>query len=231
MSAHCHDHACSSQQSPPSGAFRRVLWIALIVNLAMFFVEIITGWQSRSVSLLADAIDFAGDAANYAVSLVVLGMAATWRSRTALWKGWTMIAFGVVVAAKAVWNIAQGSVPEAMTMGVIGALALIANVSVAVLLYAYRNGDANMRSVWLCTRNDALGNVAVMFAALGVFGTASLWPDVLVAAFMASLAIYSGVQVIQHANRELASAELSHAHSTHSENTEAKYEPIPHSRV
>jgi Co/Zn/Cd efflux system component len=170
MSAHCHDHRCDQKQTPPSGGFRCALWIALVVNLAMFLIEIGAGWQSRSVSLLADAIDFAGDAANYAVSLVVLGMAATWRSRTALWKGWTMIAFGIVVAGKALWNVIEGAVPEAMTMGIVGVLALAANVGVALLLYAYRNGDANMRSVWLCTRNDALGNVAVLIAAMGVFG-------------------------------------------------------------
>ncbi len=204
MSAHCHEHNYDNER-PPSGAFTRALWVALVVNLAMFFVEIAVGWQSHSVSLLADAIDFGGDAANYAVSLAVLGLAAPWRSRTALWKGWTMIAFGVVVAAKTMWNVGQGAVPEAMSMGVIGALALAANVGVAFLLYVYRNGDANMRSVWLCTRNDALGNVAVMLAAVGVFGTGTLWPDVLVAGFMAALAIQSGVQVIRQANSELAS--------------------------
>jgi Co/Zn/Cd efflux system component len=156
MSAHCHNPTCDSKQPPPSGALRRVLWIALVVNLAMFFVEIVAGWQSRSVSLLADAIDFAGDTTNYAITLVVLGIAASWRSRTALWKGWAMIAFGGVVAAKAIWTIAHGVVPDAITMSVIGALALVANVGVAILLYAYRNGDASMRSVWLCTRNDML---------------------------------------------------------------------------
>jgi Co/Zn/Cd efflux system component len=172
----------------------------------MFFIEIAAGWQSRSVSLLADAIDFAGDAANYAVSLIVLGMAATWRSRTALWKGWTMIAFGVVVAGKAFWNVTQGAVPEAMTMGIVGVLALVTNVGVALLLYAYRNGDANMRSVWLCTRNDALGNIAVLLAALGVLGTGTLWPDVLVAGLMASLAMQSGVLLVRQASGELANS-------------------------
>jgi Co/Zn/Cd efflux system component len=206
MSAHCHDHRCDQKQTPPSGGFRRALWIALIVNVAMFFVEIGAGWQSRSVSLLADAIDFAGDAANYAVSLIVLGMAATWRSRTALWKGWTMIAFGVVVAGKAFWNVTQGAVPEAMTMGIVGVLALVTNVGVALLLYAYRNGDANMRSVWLCTRNDALGNIAVLLAALGVLGTGTLWSDVLVAGLMASLAMQSGVLLVRQASGELANS-------------------------
>jgi Co/Zn/Cd efflux system component len=202
---HHHGHACASAsiQAPASGKFRRALWIALVVNLAMFFVEIGAGWQAKSVSLLADAIDFAGDAGNYAISLVVLGMAATWRSRSALWKGWAMVAFGIAVAAKALWNIAQGAVPEALTMGAIGFLALAANVGVALLLYAYRNGDANMRSVWLCTRNDAIGNAVVMVAALGVFGTGTLWPDVAAAALMATLAIHSGTRVIRQARGEL----------------------------
>jgi Co/Zn/Cd efflux system component len=223
MSAHCHDHHCDEKQVPPSGAFRHALWIALIVNLAMFLIEMGAGWQSRSVSLLADAIDFAGDAANYAVSLVVLGMAATWRSRTVLWKGWTMIAFGIFVAAKALWNISQGAVPDAMTMGVIGVLALIANVGVAILLYAYRNGDASMRSVWLCTRNDALGNLAVLLAALGVFGTGTLWPDVFVAALMAALAIHSGLQVVRQASGELCSSAASRAHAHDHADSDAQH--------
>ena len=152
---------------------------------------------------LADAVDFFGDAANYGISLLVLGMALTWRARAALFKGLTMGAFGVFVLGRAAWSAAAGTVPEPVTMGAIGALALLANVSVAVMLYAWREGDANMRSVWLCSRNDAIGNVAVMFAALGVLGTGSGWPDFAVAAALGLLALFSAHTIINTAMHEL----------------------------
>ena len=206
MSAHCHHHHADAPASAASPRYRRILWGALIVNAAMFAIEIAAGVQSGSVSLLADAIDFLGDAANYAVSLLVLGMALAWRARAALLKGASMLLFGLFVAGRAAWAFVYGAPPEAVTMGVVGLLALAANVGVAVALYAYREGDANMRSVWLCTRNDALGNLAVMAAALGVFGTGSAWPDLAVAAVMAGLAITAGVTVLREARRELAGA-------------------------
>jgi Co/Zn/Cd efflux system component len=205
MSAHCsHRHA--DQAGAASPRYRTVLWIALAVNLTMFGVEIGAGFKSGSTSLLADAIDFFGDAANYAVSLAVLSMALALRARAAWVKGASMLAFGVFVAGRATWAAWTGAAPDAGTMGAIGALALLANVSVAALLYAWRDGDANMRSVWLCTRNDALGNVAVLLAALGVFGTGRGWPDVAVAAVMAMLAIHSGRSVMKQANGELLAA-------------------------
>jgi len=172
----------------------------------MFIVEIVSGLQSGSVSLLADAIDFAGDAANYAITLTVLSMGAIWRSRAALVKGVSMLAFGVFVLARAGWAIYAGVVPEPLTMGVIGALALVANVVVALMLYAFREGDSNMRSVWLCSRNDALGNIAVMIAAAGVFGTGSGWPDFIVALIMAGLALTAGYSVVRQARQELRAA-------------------------
>ena len=170
----------------------------------MFALELGAGVRSGSASLLADAIDFLGDAANYGLSLWVLGMALAWRARAALIKGMTMLAFGVFVAGRVAWGLWQGSPPEPFTMGAVGLLALAANLGVAALLYAYREGDANMRGVWLCTRNDALGNVAVMVAALGVFGTGSAWPDLAVAAVMATLAITGGWSIVQQARQELA---------------------------
>jgi len=208
MSAHCHhdhdahDHAGGA--APPG--YRRVLWVALAVNLLMFAVEIGAGMVSGSVSLLADAIDFFGDAANYGVSLAVLSLGIVWRARAALLKAASMLAFGVAVLGKAAWAASQGIPPEALTMGVVGVLALAANVGVALLLYRFREGDANMRSVWLCTRNDALGNLAVMAAALGVFGTGSAWPDLAVAAAMGVLALIGGASVVRQARRELAQA-------------------------
>ncbi|HSI53400.1 MAG: cation transporter [Ramlibacter sp.] len=202
---HDHDHGHVHADSSSPG-YRRVLWIALVVNAAMFCVEIAGGLQAGSVSLLADAIDFFGDAANYGLSLAVLGLAVGWRAKAALVKAASMLAFGVVVLAKAGWELVHGVPPEALTMGAIGFLALAANLGVTGLLYAYREGDANMRSVWLCTRNDAIGNVAVMLAALGVFGTGSAWPDLAVAGVMALLAISGGWSVMRQARGELASA-------------------------
>ncbi|MEQ1535035.1 MAG: cation transporter [Burkholderiaceae bacterium] len=199
---HSHDHGSPEAAKHPK--YRKILWFALIVNAAMFAIELGAGFSSGSVSLLADAIDFLGDAANYGVSLAVLTMAMAWRSKAALLKGVCMLGFGVFVLARAIWVAKTGAVPEAATMGSIGLLALIANVTVALLLYRYRTGDANMRSVWLCSRNDAFGNIAVMLAALGVFGTGSAWPDLAVAIGMASLAIWGGWSVIQHARLELS---------------------------
>ncbi len=186
---------------PPG--YRRILWIALAVNALMFLLEVGGGVSSGSVSLLADAIDFFGDAVNYGLSLAVLAMGLVARARAALFKAATMILFGVAVLARAAWAAWNGEPPQALTMGVIGTLALLANVGVAVLLYAYREGDANMRSVWLCTRNDAIGNVAVLVAAVGVFGSGTRWPDLLVAAAMAALALTAGLSVLRQARREL----------------------------
>ncbi|GAB6388266.1 cation transporter [Stutzerimonas marianensis] len=204
MSSKCCDSGCATPAVGP--AFRKALWVALVINLAMFGVEIVSGLRSGSVSLLADAIDFAGDAANYGISLVVLSMGLVWRARAALLKGVTMMAFGLFVLARAGWSLHAGVLPEPMTMGVIGALALLANVAVALMLYAFREGDSNMRSVWLCSRNDALGNIAVMAAAAGVFGTGSAWPDLGVALVMAGLALSAGYSVIRQARQELRTA-------------------------
>ena len=204
MSAQCdHHHHHDNTSAATSPRYKKILWIALAVNLAMFAVEIGAGFRSGSVSLLADAIDFFGDAANYGVTLAVLSMGVVWRGRAARLKGASMLAFGLFVMGRALWMLIQGGIPEAFTMGSIGLLALLANGVVAALLYAYREGDANMRSVWLCTRNDALGNVAVMLAALGVFGTGSAWPDLAVATVMAGLALTSGWAVLRQAGFEL----------------------------
>lgn len=204
MSAHCC-HPTPSQR-PPAAGYRRILWIALLVNLGMFVVEIASGVHAGSVSLLADSLDFLGDAANYGISLFVLGMGLASRARASLFKALCMLLFGIGVLSMAGWRALSGAVPEAITMGLIGSLALAANLLVAVLLFRYREGDSNMRSVWLCTRNDALGNLAVLLAAVGVFGTGTAWPDLLVATVMASLAISAAVQVMRQARTELHSA-------------------------
>jgi Co/Zn/Cd efflux system component len=208
MSQHHHDHSHDHHrhalpEGPVPPGYRKVLWIALAVNALMFLVEIAAGVATGSVSLLADAIDFLGDAGNYGLSLAVLAMGTVARGRAAMFKAACMLSFGVLVLGRAAWGACHGVVPEPLTMGLVGALALLANVGVAVILYAYREGDANMRSVWLCTRNDAIGNVAVMLAALGVFGTGTRWPDLLVAAVMAGLALAAGLSVVRQARQEL----------------------------
>lgn len=218
MSAHCCDHDTPKAETLLNlPRYRRILWIALIVNAAMFLVEICAGVQAGSLSLLADAVDFAGDALNYAVSLAVLASALAWRARAAVLKSLSMMGFGLYVLGAAVWSVWNGEVPQAMTMGVVALMALAANVGVAWMLYAFRDGDANMRSVWLCSRNDAIGNVAVFMAALGVFGTGAAWPDLIVASLMATLALHGGWAVLRQARAELAGKTLEgyghgHAH-------------------
>jgi Co/Zn/Cd efflux system component len=183
--------------------YRRVLWTVLAINAAMFAVEVIAGLAAGSAALQADALDFLGDAANYAISLLVVGMALRYRASAALAKGATMAAFGLWVIGTVVWHAVHGTLPSAFTMGTVGGAALVANVASFGLLWAYRHGDANMRSAWICTRNDILGNMAVLLAALGVFGTGTGWPDIIVAAIMALLAIQGAALVIRQASAEL----------------------------
>lgn len=196
--------SCSHEPAPikPNSKFRMALWIALWINLSMFLVELIGGAYAHSSALWADSLDFFGDAVNYGISLAVLGASLYWRATVALIKGLTMAAFGLVVMAKVIYAYLLGIPPEAITMGIIGAIALLANVITAVILYAFRDGDSNMKSVWLCSRNDAIGNIAVIFAAIGVFGTGSLWPDMIVAVIMASLGLTAGYQVVKQALQE-----------------------------
>lgn len=202
MSAHC----CAPAKPAVDPRFRKALWIALFVNASMFLVELAASFGAGSVALLADSVDFFGDAANYAVTLAVLGLAATTRSKASILKAACMGAFGVFVLARAAWAAATGAVPEPMVMGAVGLLALAANVGVALMLYRHRTGDSNARSAWICSRNDAVGNVAVMLAALGVFGTGSAWPDLAVAALMAVLAISGASTVLRQARGELREA-------------------------
>ena len=203
MADDCCASACGSTKTLNDPRWRRALWIALGVNAAMFAVEFVAGSAADSRSLQADALDFLGDSANYAISLTVASMALVWRARSALLKGLTLLAFGAWVLATAILAFVNGAAPQPETMGIVGAAALIANVGVALLLYRFRTGDANMRSVWICSRNDAIGNIAVMVAALGVFQTGSAWPDLLVAGIMAALAISGGAQIVRHARDEL----------------------------
>ena len=196
------DEAGASNNDP---TWRRILWIALGLNAIMFGVEIVAGIAADSRALQADALDFLGDAANYVISLGVAGMALVWRARAALVKAATMLAFGLWVLGSAIWGFIVGASPDAGTMGAIGSLALAVNLAVAAMLFRYRSGDANMRSVWICSRNDAIGNIAVLGAAIGVFGTGRAWPDLVVASIMAGLAVWGSAEVFKQARGELRS--------------------------
>ena len=187
-------------------AWRRALWLALVINAGMFAGELAAGLAAGSAALQADALDFFGDAANYAISLGVAGMALVWRARAAFVKGATLLLFGVWVLGTTAWHAFAGVVPAASVMGAVGVLALLMNAGVALMLYRFRRGDANMRSVWICSRNDAIGNIAVLFAAAGVFGTATAWPDLVVAGIMSILSITGGGQIVRHAVAELRAA-------------------------
>jgi Co/Zn/Cd efflux system component len=169
----------------------------------MFAAEIVAGVASGSASLQADALDFLGDTITYGLSLGVAGLGLTWRARAALAKGWGLLLLGVWVIGAALWHAYFATLPQAEVMGVIGIVALAVNAAVALMLFRFRTGDSNMQSVWICSRNDAIGNVAVVAAALGVFGTGTGWPDVIVAAIMASLSISGGWQIIRQARGEL----------------------------
>ena len=180
----------------------------------MFGVELAGGIISGSVSLLADAIDFLGDGVNYAVSLAVLSLGMLWRARTAFLRGAVMGAYGIFVVWKALAAVAHGAPPEPVVMGVVGVLALLVNVGCAALMFSYRRGDSDMRSVWLDTRNDALGNVMIIVAALLVFSTQSKWPDLAVAFVIAALGLTSALSVMRHAVRDMQRHEADQARSS-----------------
>lgn len=185
-----------------SEAYKRRLWAVIAINAAMFAVEMSAGQMAQSQALKADALDFLGDALTYGISLAVIGASMRVRSAAALAKGASLLLMGLWVFGTTVYRVFVTGVPEAQIMGAVGFLALAANVASVLLLLRYKDGDANVRSVWLCSRNDAIGNVAVMLAALGVWGTTSGWPDLAVAAIMAGLFLSSSVQIIRQALEE-----------------------------
>jgi Co/Zn/Cd efflux system component len=201
----CHEDHCSLSRTAAldSEGWRRALWIALVVNTGMFLAEMTAGLAAGSSSLQADALDFLGDAANYAISLGVAGLALSWRARAALLKGASLGLLGLWVLASTAWNAWAGTLPSAEVMTVVAVAALVANGGVALMLYRFRGGDANMRSVWICSRNDAIGNVAVLLAAAGVFGSGQGWPDAAVALIMATLSVSGGWQIVHQARGEL----------------------------
>jgi Co/Zn/Cd efflux system component len=188
--------------------YKRVLWIVIAINAAMFVVEIAAGHIAGSQALQADALDFLGDTLTYGLSLAVIGRSVQTRSYAALFKGLSLTVMGLWVFGSTLYHVLVLGVPRAEIMGVIGFMALAANVASVLLLLRYKDGDANVRSVWLCSRNDAIGNVAVMGAALAVWGTTSAWPDLLVAAIMAGLFLWSSAQILQQGWREYRAGEL-----------------------
>ncbi len=209
--------SCASDSGAPKTdpRWRRALWIALAVNAVMFSVEIAAGVSGGSRALQGDALDFLGDAANYAISLGVARLVLTWRARAALAKGVTLALLGLFVMSSSLWAVWHGGLPHAETMGVVGLVALVANAAVAIMLFRFREGDANTRSVWICSRNDAIGNAAVVLAALGVFGTGTRWPDILVAIVMAGLGLWGGRQIIAQALGELRAQQPARARAEH----------------
>ena len=185
-----------------SDDYKRRLWIVIALNAVMFAVEMGAGHLARSQALQADALDFLGDALTYGISLAVIGASVQVRTTAALAKGISLLLMGIWVFGSTVYRVLYMGVPEAEIMGVVGVLALATNLASVLLLVRYKDGDANVRSVWLCSRNDAIGNVAVMLAAFGVWGTATGWPDLVVAGVMAGLFLSSSVQIIRQALAE-----------------------------
>ncbi len=204
MSACPDDCAIDVNAVAENKTYRNILWVVLVINAVMFGIEAVAGFGAGSVSLQADSLDFFGDAANYGISLFVLGKTLRWRASASLLKGATMALFGICVLALALYKAFVLSVPSAMVMGTVGVVALVANVVCAALLFRFRNGESNRRSVWICSRNDAIGNIAVVLAASGVFITATPWPDLFVGAVMALLALTGACQIIRHAAAELS---------------------------
>ena len=204
MSANCCQPGATFEGL--SVEYRRRLWLVISINAAMFLIEIAGGVLAGSQALQADALDFLGDTLTYGISLAVIGMSLRVRSTAALFKGASLTLMGLWVFGSTAYHVFILGVPRAEVMGAIGFLALVANVTSVLILMKYKDGDANVRSVWLCSRNDAIGNVAVMVAALAVWGTATAWPDLIVAAIMAALFLSSSSQILVQALREYRNA-------------------------
>lgn len=203
MSAHCCGNGLEIKINEVNKNFKRVLWIALVLNFSMFILENFHGLLSQSLSLRADAIDFLGDSANYFITLFVLSSAIKMRAMVSLFKAIFMFSFGLWVLVEAIFRFSGDALPNPFTMTWVGLLALVVNGSVAFLLYRFRGGDSNMQSVWLCSRNDAIGNVAVVLASAGVYFFSSKWPDLLVAIFMASLSVSAAFKVLIVVRKEM----------------------------
>jgi Co/Zn/Cd efflux system component len=205
----CCDCGSEAKFDGVSKTYKRALWAVIAINGIMFLVEMTGGVMAGSQALKADALDFLADTATYGLSLLVIGLPLLWRARAALFKGLSLAVMGVWVLSSTAYQVLILGLPQAEVMGAIGLLALTANLASVLLLLRYRDGDANVRSVWLCSRNDAIGNIAVVIAAGGVWATGTAWPDLIVAGLMASLFLWSATQIIRQAWRELEQSSIS----------------------
>ena len=199
----CQSCCSSNQPIHQSPRYKKALWIVLVLNLSMFFVEIVTGIKSGSTSLLSDSLDFLGDSANYLISLIVLPMALSYRAKASMVKGLTMGVFGLFILITTIYRAFYGEVPSYSEMSIVGFLALLVNVSALLILLKFRDGDSNVRSVWVCSRNDAIGNMAVILAGIAVYFFQSKYPDLIVAFILAFLALQASQEIIKRAWVEL----------------------------
>jgi Co/Zn/Cd efflux system component len=203
MAGNCGDSCNDTQFEGVSETYKRILWIIVAINCLMFFVEVFAGFIADSTALKADALDFLGDTATYAITLLVIGKSLELRAKAALLKGLSLGAMALFVLGFTLYKVIVVGQPEPMTMGIIGLLAFTANMVSVLLLLKYREGDSNIKSVWLCSRNDAIGNIAVMIAGAGVFATGTVWPDIIVAFIIAGLFLHSSIKITLQALSEL----------------------------
>ncbi len=206
MGANCSGGSCSTKFDGMSASFKRALWIVIAINGGMFLVEMMAGFKGQSMALKADALDFLGDSVTYAISLWAIGQALAVRAKVAWLKGVSLGLMAVLVLGATLYRVFVQVTPDETIMGSIAIMALVANMVSVLVLMKYRDGDANVRSVWLCSRNDAIGNLAVIGAASLVYYTRSPWPDIAVALLMASLFLYSARQILTQAQEELKEA-------------------------
>jgi Co/Zn/Cd efflux system component len=205
MSSGCCGNGLEVNINQVNKKFKNALWIALILNFSMFIFENVQSLMSHSLSLRADAIDFLGDSANYFITLFVLNSAIKTRAKVSLLKAFSMFAFGVWILIEAFFRFQSDTIPNSFTMTWVGGLALLVNAFVAFILFRFKDGDSNMQSVWLCSRNDAIGNIVVVLASIGVYYFQSKWPDLIVALFMAILSTTASIKVLKVVKNELSS--------------------------
>ena len=196
------DECCEVREIPREQ--RRTLQIVLLINAVMFLTESVAGVLAHSTALFADSLDMLGDAIVYGFSLYVIGRGMAWQARAALLKGLIMAAFGIGLLVQVAFKITSGITPTVEVMGVVGTLAFAANLWCLALLWRRRGDDINMRSAWICSRNDVIGNVAVLVAAGAVAVTGSPWPDIAIGLLVASVFGRSAVQVVRDASRAVA---------------------------
>lgn len=210
MSEKCGSSCGDGSFEGISNRYKKILWIVIFINGGMFFVELIAGFIADSTALKADALDFLGDSVAYIATFMVIGKPLKTRALVALFKGLSLGLMAVFVLGFTLYKVFVFGTPEPFTMGVIGLIALVANIVSVLLLMRYKDGDSNIRSVWLCSRNDAIGNVAVILAGLGVFATGTIWPDIVVAFIIAGLFMHSSVKITIQALEERKMAITEH---------------------